>query len=76
VIIQGTVNHGGEEERVLQKSLDGFDEKRREVPCVGEGGGKSPCMFEICIEGWRFLEIVQVFESSWMSCDVLLVRRF
>lgn len=76
MIIQGTVNNCSEEERIFQKSLNGFYEKRREVPCVSEGGGKSPCMFKICIEGWRFLEIVQVFESGWVSRDVLLVRRF
>jgi len=33
-------------------------------------------MLEIGIERRRFLEVVQVFESSWMSRDILFVRRF
>ena len=33
-------------------------------------------MLKICGEGWRFWEIVQVFESSWMSHNVLLIWGF
>ena len=76
MIIWGAVNNSSEEQGVSQKSLDGFDEKGREVPCVGKRRSESLCMLEICIEGRRLREVVQVFEGSWMSRDVPFVRRF
>ena len=44
MVIRGTVDDGGEEQRVFEKPLDGFDEKRREVPSMGEGRSESPGM--------------------------------
>lgn len=76
MIVRGAINHGGEEEGIFQESLDGFDEKRREVPCVGKRRSKSSGMVEICIEGRRFREVAKVFKSSRMSCDVFFVWRF
>ena len=47
MIIRGTFDDCGEEQRVIQKSLDGFDQKGREVPHVGKGRGEGSGMFEI-----------------------------
>ena len=74
--IRGALDYGGEEQRVFQKALDRFDKERRKIPCVGERRGEGSGMFEIRIERRRFLEIVQVFEGSGVSRDVLFVRRF
>ena len=76
MIIRGTVDDSGEKQGVFQKTLDGLDEKGREVPSVGERRGKGTGMFEIGVESRRFLEIVQVFKGSGVSRDVLLVGRF
>lgn len=76
MIIRSAVDDCGEEQRVFEKALDGLDKKGREVPCVGEGRGEGPGMFQIGIERRRFLEIVQVLEGSGVSRDVLFVRRF
>ena len=74
--IRGTVDDSGEEERVFEEPLDGFDEEGREVPGVGKGRSKGSGVLEIRVEGRRFREVVQVFESGWMSRDVFFVRRF
>jgi hypothetical protein len=76
MIIRSTVDDSGEKERVFEKALDGLDKKGREVPCVGDRRGEDSGMFQIGIERRRFAEIVQVFEGSGMSRDVLFVRRF
>ena len=76
MVIQGTVDDGSKEQRVFKKPLDGFDEKGREVPRVGEGRSESSGMLKIRIEGWRLRKVVQVFEGRWVSRDVLFVRRF
>ena len=74
VVIRGTVYDSGEEQRVFHQPLDGLDEKRREIPCVGEGRSESSGMIEIGGEGGRFLEAVEVFEGGRVPCDVLLIR--
>ena len=76
MVIRGTVDDGSKEQRVLEKPLDGFDEKGREVPCVGEGRSKSPGVLKIRVKGRCFRETAQVFEGSWVSRDVPFVRRF
>ena len=76
MVIRGTIDDSREEQRVFKKPLDGLDEKGREVPCVGERRSEGSGMLEIGIERRRFLEVVQVLESSWMSRDVLFIRRF
>jgi len=76
VIIRCTVNDSSEKQRIFEKPLDGFDEKRREVPCVGEGRSEGSGMFEVRVKGRRFRKGVQVFEGGWMSRDVSFVRRF
>lgn len=76
MIIRSTIDDSGEKQRVFEKALNGLDQKRRKVPCVGERRSKGAGMFEIRIERRRFLEIVQVLEGSRMSRDVLCVRGF
>ena len=76
MVIRSTVDDGSEEQRVFKEPLDGFDEKGREVPCVGEGRGESPGVFEIRVKGRCFREAAQVFEGSWVSRDIPFVRRF
>ena len=43
---------------------------------MGKGRSKGSGVLEIRVEGRRFREVVQVFESGWMSRDVFFVRRF
>jgi hypothetical protein len=76
MIIRSAINDSGEEQRVVKKPLDGFDEKGRKVPGVGQRRREGSGMFEISIEGRRLREIVKVFKGSRMSRDVLFVRRF
>ena len=76
MIVWGTINDGGEKQRVFEKPLDGLYEKGRKVPGVGERSSERSGMFKISIKGRCFLETVQVFEGGRVSRDVLLVRRF
>ena len=41
MVFRRLVDDGGEEERVLEQTLDGLDEQRGEVSRVGEGRGKG-----------------------------------
>ena len=66
----GIVHDGLEEEGVLEETLDGFDEKRGEVPCMGIRLGKGMGLGKVCGEPRCLWERIEMGERRGMAGNV------